>query len=209
MGAETTVHATSTYLKNMPSDHLLLKVDFTNAFNSISRDKMLQACFQHASEIYPLVHHTFFGNTIIDSSEGVQQGDPLDPLLFNLSIHSTLSRLTAELKLFYLDDVTLGGSIDEILRNLRSLEDTADDLGLQLLNHNKTEIVCFNSSTLSTLQSVSPDFRWLEPSGACLLGSPIGDLNSIDKVLCSKHAILKTMSERGCLCCTHKMLSSY
>ena len=55
-GAEAAVHATRIYLTIMSSDHLLLKVEFTNAFNSIRRDKMLQACFQHAPKIYLLVH---------------------------------------------------------------------------------------------------------------------------------------------------------
>ena len=81
--------------------------------------------------------------------------------------------------------------------------DVADDLGLQL-NHSKTENVCSNSSTVSTLQSVLPGFRWVEPSEACLLGSPIGDLNP--KVLHSKHAILKTMGERLSLLHSHDVL---
>ena len=41
MGAEGAVHAARSFLMDMASDHLLLKVDFQNAFNSIRRDVIL------------------------------------------------------------------------------------------------------------------------------------------------------------------------
>ena len=202
MGAEAAVHAARTYLHSMPDDHLLLKVDFSNAFNSIRRDMMLQACLQLTPEIYPLVHSAyvipsflFFGNNIIDSSEGVQQGDPLGPLQFSLTIHSMLIQLQSEFKVFYLDDGTLGGSHAEVMKDLQCLEVAANDPGL-ILNHSKTEIVCRDPSTVNIFWSLSPHFRWVEPSNACLLGSPIGDLSSIDSTLLSKLDALKTMGER-------------
>ena len=64
------------------------------------------------------------------------------------------------------------------------------------MNHDKTEIVCRDPSTVSTFRSYSPHFRWVEPSEARLLGSPIGDSTSIDSVLHSKHDALKNMGER-------------
>ena len=59
VGAEAAVHAARTYLHSMSDDYLLLKVDFSNVFNSIRRDMMLQACLQYTPEIYPLVHSAY------------------------------------------------------------------------------------------------------------------------------------------------------
>ena len=41
LGCEAAAHATRIYLQNIPSDHILIKFDFQNAFNSLRRDKML------------------------------------------------------------------------------------------------------------------------------------------------------------------------
>ena len=116
-GAEAAVHAARFYLRNIGSNkvHVLLKLDFTNAFNSIRRDKMLEAVQRLAPSIYPFVHSVysspslFWSDKIIQSSEGVQQGDPLGPLLFCLTIQHVCSLLKSELCIFYLDDGTLGG----------------------------------------------------------------------------------------------------
>ena len=73
--------------KGVGPNKVLLKLDFTNAFNSIRRDKMLEAVQRLAPDIYPFVHSVyyspsslFWSDKIIQSSEGVQQGDPLGPL---------------------------------------------------------------------------------------------------------------------------------
>ena len=46
---------------------------------------------------------------------GVQQGDPLGPLLFCLSIHDLMLELKSEFRAFYLDDGIPGGSVAEVL----------------------------------------------------------------------------------------------
>ena len=45
LGSEAAVHAARSYLESVssPSDKLMLKMDFRNAFNSLRRDKMLQS----------------------------------------------------------------------------------------------------------------------------------------------------------------------
>ena len=42
LGCEAAAHATRLYLQSMPSNHLFLKLDFRNAFNSMRQDKMLK-----------------------------------------------------------------------------------------------------------------------------------------------------------------------
>ena len=42
-GAEAAVHAARIHLGQLQDDHALVKLDFRNAFNSVHRDKMLEA----------------------------------------------------------------------------------------------------------------------------------------------------------------------
>ncbi len=91
-GAEAAVHAARKFLSNLDPEHAIVKLDFSNAFNSIRRDSMLEAIRSHAPSIYPLVHTAYsapsvlrWGDRTISSAEGVQQGDPLGPLLFCLT----------------------------------------------------------------------------------------------------------------------------
>ena len=53
LGAEAAVHATRVYLQDMPDHHLLLKLDFRNAFNSLRQDKMLLAVCEKAPQLFP------------------------------------------------------------------------------------------------------------------------------------------------------------
>ena len=72
-------------------------------------------------EIYRFVHASYssgsilkFGTRIIMSEEGPQQGDPRGLLLFCLTIHPLLMSIKSELRIGFLDDVTLGGP-EEVL----------------------------------------------------------------------------------------------
>ena len=123
-GAETAVHATRLYLDNMPDDHLFLKLDFSNVFNSLRRDRMLESVRQRAPEMYSFVfsayegHSSLFcGDAVLPSQEGVQQGDPLGPLLFCLTIYPLIQQLKSEFRIFYLDDGIMGGCLPDILHD--------------------------------------------------------------------------------------------
>ena len=76
-----------------------------------------------------LCHQSFIGLTE-PSAEDVQQGDPLGALLFCLTIHSLCSELVSELNLFYLDDVTLGGSVENLRHDLGIVEQKCAQIGL-------------------------------------------------------------------------------
>ena len=103
----------------MPADHVLVKSDFFNAFNSIHRHGMLLAVLNRVPELTAVPRTAtrqlcFFGSHTILSEEGPQQGDPLGPLLFCNTVQPLLSSLASELNLGYLDDVTLGGPVDTV-----------------------------------------------------------------------------------------------
>ena len=94
LGAEAAVHAARIILHNLQPGQLIMKVDFRNAFNSLRRDKMVMAVEELVLELLPLVlsayvspSSRFFGKVVIQSCEGVHQGDPLGPLLFCMLDH--------------------------------------------------------------------------------------------------------------------------
>ena len=99
------------------------KIDFANAFNCVDRQAFLEQCRHHfpgmsqwAEWCYSSPSHLFFGNNIISSERGVQQGDPLGPFLFALALQPLLHRLNRgrsdqglQLTYSYLDDLILAG----------------------------------------------------------------------------------------------------
>ena len=85
-GAKAAVYAARKFLSKIPADHAVVKLDFWGAFNSIYRDKMLEATRNLTPDIFPFIHttyssssHLYWGDRIILSAKGAQQGDPLGP----------------------------------------------------------------------------------------------------------------------------------
>ena len=201
-GAEAAVHAARIYLDNLPPDHVLLKLDFSNAFNCVRRDQMLIRVRELAPELLPFVHSAYsapstllWGETPLQSSEGVQQGDPLGPLLFCLAIHPLTEKLTSELVVFYLDDGTLGGRVGEVLQDLQTVECAAEDLGLQL-NRGKSEVIGRDTTLLEPLLSAAPELTVTSPEQATLLGSALGDVESVSRSIGVKTKMLEVMGDR-------------
>ena len=148
-GMEAVIHATRLFIAESSPTSCLLKMDFKNAFNTLSRDRMLESVKATVPILFPFVHYSYGalsflfynGSTILSQEKGVHQGDPLSPLLFCLTIHSIVSRLSSELKFFHLDDGTIGGSLDSILADFDLIESEAHSLGL-VLNCQKSEFIC-------------------------------------------------------------------
>ena len=55
MVAEGVVHATRSYLADLSLDHVMLKLDYKNAFNSIRRDVILRETLAKLPQVYPLL----------------------------------------------------------------------------------------------------------------------------------------------------------
>ena len=183
------------------TEHAVLKSDFKNAFNCLRWDKLLEAVQTLAPEIYNFVYSAysapsslFWGDKTLQSSEGVQQGDPLGPLLFCLTLHRPCSTLSAELCVMFLDDVSLGGTTVALLQDLATIE-SLEEIGLSLNNH-KSEIICTDYVTRGTINSSLPGAQIIEPSDAHHLGSPIGNLDSVSAVLGDKVKSLAVMGDR-------------
>ena len=69
-----------------------------------------------------------FGDFVLQSEEGAQQGDPLGPLYFCLVCKELLDSLKSELVLGYLDDITLGDDAAVCLDDFLHLEDVLKGL---------------------------------------------------------------------------------
>jgi len=98
-------------------------------------------------EIYRFCHlaynHTSllqYGKKTIESQEGVQQGDPLGPLLFSLVVHPSVTSLCSNLAIGYLDDFTLGGPLQTVAAGVASIRRKGAAVGLSL-NAEKSEAI--------------------------------------------------------------------
>ena len=105
-----------------------------------------------------------FGERQLSSTSGVQQGDPLGPLLFCLAIHSVLERITAECpslaaNAWYLDDGAVAGARDDVLRALRIIEEAGPSRGLYL-NAAKSEVWSSGGVVPCALPLQGPHPRW-------------------------------------------------
>ena len=128
-GAELASHVFRCLIESpQPKEIVILKIDFENAFNSINRRFMLEKVFETHPEVYKYSHSAysqprflFYGDSVIKSCEGTQQGDPESPALFLDSIQDLVDSLVSKLNLWYLDDGNLSDDYRTVLKDLKKL----------------------------------------------------------------------------------------
>jgi hypothetical protein len=133
------------------SDFHVLKFDFKNAFNCVSRQAFVDQVAVQFPSLLPFVSLCYgspsvlrFGDRELLSTSGVQQGDPLGPLLFCLAIHPVLERIRPECpgleaNSWYLDDGVAAGREADVLRALSIIEADGPSRGM-FLNSAKSEV---------------------------------------------------------------------
>ena len=150
-GSEAAVHASRSFIKDANPGDVILKLDFSNAFNSMRRDHVADCFFEEAPEILPFYTLSYendsiltFGDETLPSSEGFQQGDPLAVLGFCLGLNKQLCRLKSRFRIGYVDDVTLGDHWSTVLSDLCTFQAACEKLGLHI-NPSKCELTICNS----------------------------------------------------------------
>ena len=147
MGAEKIAHSLRVHVEMhwLEENFVVMKVDMKNAFNLVLRQAILSECAKHCPELYPWAHwcysqHPYLWHMMgnLTSECGVQQGDPLGPLL-SLVLHILVSEILTEpgcahllYHAWYLDDGVVAGPNTEVRRVLAILEEKGRSLGLHV-----------------------------------------------------------------------------
>ena len=197
-GCEAIVHSVSRVLED-PSikseDRWVLLLDFSNAFNSVDRGCMFEEIRAHIPPLaawmescygaQPILH---LGDNQILSRCGVQQGDPLGPLGFALTLQPIVEKIKTEvpglnINTWYLDDGTLCGSPSELTAALSIVEQEGPSRGLNL-NHSKS-LLYIPDDTDPSNNPLPPDIP-ITRGGFSLLGCPIGPSSFCDSTFSTK-----------------------
>ena len=181
-GLEAVIHACRTLVhenQDNPS-YCCLKLDMVNAFNECNQQTFFTRLEKEFPELVRWVHWSYksagemrFGSHRILSMSGVQQGDPLGPLLFSLVVLELMDAVgpvdDLQLCLWYLDDGTFIGTRHAVSKLLCSIVSKGADFGLTL-NLKKCEILWPSGD--QAFPSFPLEISRLQ-DGMELLGSPI------------------------------------
>ena len=186
IGLETARQWCSRNCNNLTS--VFVKVDFTNAFNCVNRQAFLEQCRHNFPGLSPWAEwcyiqpsNLYFGTHSVASESGVQQGDPLGPLLFALALqplliqlHEGISERGLQLAFSYLDDLILAGDQQEVAGAFHSFKNAASQIGLQF-NTSKCEVIPAAGSNSTINRSLFPsEIKFRDNGDFELLGGPIG-----------------------------------
>ena len=170
---------------------------------------MMESIQLHAPEILAFCFLAYgtnttlkFGSHVISSEEGIQQGDPLGPLIFCLSIHPLLQSLSSDFVVGYMDDITVGGQETIVARDVNLIKTMGIASGLHL-NIVKCECIT-KAQTVST--APLDQFVQLDINNSSLLGAPLSAGVSMDSTLTKRLRELQTASERLRLLSAHDAL---
>ena len=142
----------------------------------------LSAWMESCYSCQPLL---YLGKDSIRSCCSVQQGDPLDPLGFALTLHPIIERIkfevpTLALNAWYLDDGTLVDSPGDISAALQIIASDGSSVGLHL-NRGKSLLYIPRDCDASH-SPLSPEVP-VTHAGFCLLGCPIDPASLCEGVL--------------------------
>ena len=190
LGTETAIHTARQWMQRNTghADKCFLQVDFRNAFNTIDRAAMLRQVRLHMPGLAPWAewcydHHSrlLFHHSPLLSEAGVQQGDPLGPLLFALTLQPALRAAAAgaagqapELTFAFLDDACLAGGSRQVAAGLTRLAAAGRQVGLELSPSKCVLTVCAGPDGTVDRRAFPAGIQVNHTGATCLLGAPIG-----------------------------------
>lgn len=169
------------------NDFVILKVDAKNAFNLMSRASILLELEEEKNfpELSAWVKWTYenpsilwYADEMLSSDDGVQQGDPLGPLLFALTLHSLVVEVEAlrpTLNRWYLDDGIIAGNHDQVSAALKVLQgEKAQKMGF-FLNPTKCELIWLKKEHARDDAFPQAFAQRTYDGNFDIVGTPIGD----------------------------------
>jgi len=187
-GTETVIHTVREYMSLQDTEFGILKIDIKNAFNSISREFILQEVYEHFPQAFRWVNccygfHSklFYKDTIITSENGTQQGDPIAGNLFCIGIKHVIEDIDEtegiDLNLWYCDDATIIGPITALSNAFKNINKNLNGIDL-FTNLMKTELF----TTSKVQKKLFPvEIKITKSMEFSILGSPIGSDDYCDK----------------------------
>ena len=183
---------------------VMLKVDFENAFNLVSRSRMFEEVKRVCPGLLKWVQfcystHPFLyeGDVIFESCQGVQQGDPLGPLLFALTLMPLVKKIAAKYNLlvnaWYLDDGSIIGKADEVVKVFNLLMEEGPEYGL-ILNQSKCEI--WWPSTVAQYSLFPSAVIRIEEEGVDLLGALLGSSDFANRITMIRVSKIEKLLEK-------------
>ncbi len=200
------------FLEAMEKDGGTCKIDMKNAFNLADREKFLEAVAKYAPDPRPYARAAYgahsdlvFGKETLQSECGVQQGDPLGPLIFCILLHHVLLKVAEreEIKAsegtlegnlwaraFYLDDGVVMGKWGDLEKWLKAFEEEGEKVGM-VLNRQKSEVV---SVPGAVVPEAFQEMKQVSMEDWDLLGVPLGTDKSVTAAVDKQLAKAKQMA---------------
>ena len=142
------------YVEVLPAGHAIVKLDFSNAFNSIRRDLLLDTMAKNIPELYRFTLAKYsceptlvYGAHTIPSRVGSQQGYHLSSLEFCEAIQPVLDDFDSELDIGFMDDLSLSSDLSTLEKDVNTIIEAESVTGLWL-NPSKCEISWTTSTPL-------------------------------------------------------------
>ncbi|KAL5506735.1 hypothetical protein EMCRGX_G008470 [Ephydatia muelleri] len=205
-GSELIVHGLRDCIESHwnDEDFVVLKIDFQNAFNMVSRQGLLDECLLHFPELMPWASwcygqhpKLFYSMGTLSSETGVQQGDPLGPLFFCLVLQKLVGTIATDevsshllYHKWYMDDGAVAGSEKAVARVITILSELGPQLGL-FLNVSKCEVF-----SKGNMNSFPPGMKRSNTPNMKILGAPIGDILFCAKFVANQRAKANVLLSR-------------